>query len=540
MSVFAGVSQLKQFEENSAVRIANPLRLKQRLVPRTTDSEPPPSPTLELKRSLSRASDRQFECDDDAVVACSEELRQRLLSVGDKRQRLETVDEDPVYMLEGPVSVRFDGISVTAVTTTGPPWAKQVEEKLIVKNVSGVLMPFRLTAIMGASGAGKSTLLNVLSRKLRSRVDGDVYYNQVRVSRSQALSCSRFVQQEDIFYPFITSSEHLEAQSKLRLPRQTKADQHTRAREVLDNFNLSKVADTRIGHAVEGKAGLSGGERKRLSVATEMISSPPLLFADEPTTGLDSSMAEVVIKKLKDLTLRGHCVACTIHQPSSTLFQKFDDLILMADGNVLYAGDTMGVVKWFKDKFGLVCPSTANPADFIIRVTGISDHVDRQVKVDQLEGWAETWRREGEAFLESWFAGDRDVFFDEMRQIYFTTAQLMGAGKKSMRLLEDRWLDLEDDAFGRRGSKPIEFVASEEITIKPETVTGNVRVASWWRQLGIMTSRCYKDVQRNPGVMLTKLIQAIIAAVLISMFIFQLTFNLVDVCCRGPPYTVLH
>ena len=146
-----------------------------------------------------------------------------------------------------------------------------------------------------------------------------MYYNQVRVSRSQALSCSRFVQQEDIFYPFITSSEHLEAQSKLRLPRQTKADQHTRAREVLDNFNLSKVADTRIGHAVEGKAGLSGGERKRLSVATEMISSPPLLFADEPTTGLDSSMAEVVIKKLKDLTLRGHCVACTIHQPSSTV-----------------------------------------------------------------------------------------------------------------------------------------------------------------------------------------------------------------------------
>ena len=200
----------------------------------------------------------------------------------------------------------------------------------------------------------------------------------------------------------------------------------------------------------------------------------------------------------------------------------------------------MGVVKWFKDKFGLVCPSTANPADFIIRVTGISDHVDRQVKVDELAVWAETWRREGEAFLEAWFAGERDVFFDEMRKIYFTTAQLMGAGKKSMRLLEDRWLDLEDDAFGRSGSKPIEFADSEEITIKPETVTGRLQVASWWRQLRIMTSRCYKDVQRNPGVMMTKLIQAIIAAVLISMFIFQLTFSLVDVSCRGAPHTVLH
>ena len=167
-------------------------------------------------------------------------------------------------------------------------------------------------------------LHTVLSKKLQRNVDGFVYYNQVNVTRDEALSCSRFVQQEDIFYPHLSAYEHLVAQARFRMPGAAREHHTSRVRELISQLGLQKVFASRIGNAIEGTPGLSGGERKRLSLASEMVTSPPVIFADEPTTGLDSGMAEVVIQKLKDLADRGHCVACTIHQPSSNVRPQRD------------------------------------------------------------------------------------------------------------------------------------------------------------------------------------------------------------------------
>ncbi|KAH0486669.1 MAG: hypothetical protein KVP17_003006 [Porospora cf. gigantea B] len=532
------IRQAKCFkDEGVAVKIPNPKLLRQRTT-RTSmldvgtilDSE------SESAITWAPAGRKSIYEEDMSVELASQELKRAItiyLKAKKKRRADEASDceylSDTVGKPPAPrlpriancVAVVFRNISVHADVTQGVCCKKSTTTTTILNGISGSLMPYRLTAIMGASGA-------VLSKKLQRNVDGFVYYNQVNVTRDEALSCSRFVQQEDIFYPHLSAYEHLVAQARFRMPGAAREHHTSRVRELISQLGLQKVFASRIGNAIEGTPGLSGGERKRLSLASEMVTSPPVIFADEPTTGLDSGMAEVVIQKLKDLADRGHCVACTIHQPSSNLFQKFDDLILLADGHIVYAGDTMGVIPWFSEKFGLKCPRTANPADFIIRATGISDNLERQTKLDELARWASTWLDEGERFLERWYAGERDEFFDQMRKHFFDNALEMGATEDTMQLLEERWGRLMRDIIVEPATRDNSDDDDFEVKLDPEAVRGRVKRAGFWRQLQIMTSRCWKENMRNPATFTARVVQTVIAAVLMGMFVPGLTWGLVD------------
>jgi len=243
--------------------------------------------------------------------------------------------------------------------------------KNILQNVSGVVEPGSFLAIMGASGSGKTTLLNVLSRQSLQglQIKGTTLVNNKNI-KDKMKTISAYVRQEDLFIGTLTVSEHLRFQALLRMGKQFTDEEKTkRVHDVMSELGLLKCKDTIIG--VPGRIrGISGGELKRLSFASEIITNPKLLFVDEPTSGLDSFMAENVILALQRLAREGRTILATIHQPSSYVYQLFDRLLLMSQGRVAYLGSRVDAVGFF-ERVGNPCPPNFNPSDHYIRCLAI-------------------------------------------------------------------------------------------------------------------------------------------------------------------------
>ncbi|XP_066997539.2 protein white-like [Anabrus simplex] len=249
---------------------------------------------------------------------------------------------------------------------------QQRQRKQILKNVNGIAYPGELLAIMGSSGAGKTTLLNTLMFRSPPTVlvTGQRAINGFPVSSNTLASLSAYVQQDDLFIGTLTVREHLVFQALVRMDRHIPYKQRMRrVEEVISELALTKCQNTIIG--IPGRIkGISGGEMKRLSFASEVLTDPPLMFCDEPISGLDSFMAQNVVLVLKNMALKGKTVVCTIHQPSSEVFALFDKILLMAEGRVAYIGTPEGACTFFAE-MGAVCPSNYNPPDFFIQLLAV-------------------------------------------------------------------------------------------------------------------------------------------------------------------------
>ncbi|KAF4528832.1 hypothetical protein B566_EDAN015032 [Ephemera danica] len=266
----------------------------------------------------------------------------------------------PVSISGGGLTLTWRNISV-CVTKQRPllSWGQKPETTQILRNVSGIARAGRLVAIMGASGAGKTTLLATISQRIKGTSSGEICVNGKAMSSEKMRHMSGFVPQQDLAVETLTVLEHMEFMARLKVSRSMRSSERQRwMRSLLSELGLSKCENTRL-------AALSGGERKRLSLAVQLLTDPPLLFCDEPTTGLDSYSAGAVVEKLRQLSLRGMAVICTIHQPASGIFDLFHDLILLAGGRVAYQGDVRDALTYFASK-GLTCPSTYNAAEFYV------------------------------------------------------------------------------------------------------------------------------------------------------------------------------
>lgn len=272
------------------------------------------------------------------------------------------------------VTLSWSDVTVTTTARTNCKIRKETCSKTILNSVSGEVRPGKLVAIMGASGAGKTSLMNVLTfRNIRSlAVSGDIKINDRVVNRDQMNDISAYLQQDDLFLGTLTVREHLLFKASLQMD----VDQRTRERrveQVLLELGLSKCADSIIDRPYTNQR-ISGGERKRLSFASELLMNPPLMFCDEPTSGLDSFMASSVIQCLKMLVHKGHTVLCTIHQPSSEVFALFDEIYLLAEGNCVFTGYTMHGLDFFRSQ-GYPCPMNYNPGDhFILTLAMVPGH----------------------------------------------------------------------------------------------------------------------------------------------------------------------
>ncbi|XP_066516632.1 broad substrate specificity ATP-binding cassette transporter ABCG2b [Hoplias malabaricus] len=245
---------------------------------------------------------------------------------------------------------------------------RKAPEQDILKNVSGI-MKTGLNAIMGATGSGKTSLLDIIAGRkdpcgLRSGhvlVDNNVVTSELRLM-------SAYVVQDDILMGTLTVRENLLFSANLRLsPLQYSTDdKENKVMNIIQDLGLEDCANTKIG--TEFLRGVSGGERKRCSIGMELITSPSLLFLDEPTTGLDSNTANSIIGLLHKLSRSGKTIIFSIHQPRYSIFRLFDHLTLLHKGEMVYAGPASRAIQYFHH-LGYECEPFNNPADFFLDIT---------------------------------------------------------------------------------------------------------------------------------------------------------------------------
>ncbi|KAJ7552491.1 hypothetical protein O6H91_06G057500 [Diphasiastrum complanatum] len=239
------------------------------------------------------------------------------------------------------------------------------EVHTILDGLTGYAEPGRLLAIMGPSGSGKSTLLDALAGRLAKNTvqTGDIWFNGYKGKAS--LGAAAYVTQEDTLTGTLTVRETILYSAWLRLPNDISNSMKRRiAEKSMTDMGLQYCSDKVIGNW--HLRGLSGGEKRRLSIALELLVRPQLIYLDEPTSGLDSASAFFVMCKLKKLAIHGHTILASIHQPSSEIFELLDNLLLLAKGRTVYFGEASGAQKCFVTA-GFPCPELRNPSDHFLR-----------------------------------------------------------------------------------------------------------------------------------------------------------------------------
>ncbi|XP_015951257.1 ABC transporter G family member 22 isoform X2 [Arachis duranensis] len=275
------------------------------------------------------------------------------IEAGSKTIKFQTEPTIPIYLKFKDVSYK---VVMKGMTTS--------HEKDILNGISGCVNPGEVLALMGPSGSGKTTLLNLLGARIcHSTISGSITYNDQSYSKFLK-SRIGFVTQDDVLFPHLTVKETLTYAARLRLPKTcTKEQKEKRALDVIYELGLERCQDTMIGGSFV--RGVSGGERKRVCIGNEIIINPSLLFLDEPTSGLDSTTALRIVQMLQDIAEAGKTVVTTIHQPSSRLFHKFDKLILLGKGSLLYFGKASEAMNYFQS-IGCSPLISMNPAEFLL------------------------------------------------------------------------------------------------------------------------------------------------------------------------------
>jgi len=222
------------------------------------------------------------------------------------------------------------------------PIKGQTEEKRLLTDISGFCEPGECTALMGSSGAGKTTLMDVIAgRKTSGTIKGQILVNGQELDPQTYQKLIGYVEQNDLHMPFSTVAEALEFSAALRLPSSvTAAQRKAFVNELLGLLELEPIRNRIIGGA--DVSGQSPYQTKLVTIGVELAANPSILFLDEPTSGIDSRAALVVMRVVRKIAATGRTVLCTIHQPSSELFFMFDRLILLRSGGMLVYNSTVG------------------------------------------------------------------------------------------------------------------------------------------------------------------------------------------------------
>ncbi|XP_021765340.1 ABC transporter G family member 35-like [Chenopodium quinoa] len=318
---------------------------------------------LALQRIMSRSNPNGFSRNDDGSVEVTN-------GVAPKRG---------MVLPFTPLAMSFDDVSYFVDM---PPEMKEQgvpEDRLqLLREVTGAFRPGILTALMGVSGAGKTTLMDVLAgRKTGGYIEGDVRISGFPKKQETFARVSGYCEQTDIHSPQVTVKESLIYSAFLRLPKEvSKEEKLVFVDEVMELVELDSLKDAIVG--LPGITGLSTEQRKRLTIAVELVANPSIIFMDEPTSGLDARAAAIVMRTVRNTVDTGRTVVCTIHQPSIDIFEAFDELLLMKrGGQVIYSGplgrNSRKVIEYFESIPGVPkIKEKYNPATWMLEVSSIA------------------------------------------------------------------------------------------------------------------------------------------------------------------------
>ncbi|KAG6759850.1 hypothetical protein POTOM_036343 [Populus tomentosa] len=312
-----------------------------------------------------------FDMNDKKTLTCAYPKS----SPGDKKGRMALPFEpltmtfkDVRYYVDTPLEMRKRGFP---------------EKKLqLLSDITGAFRPGILTALMGVSGAGKTTLMDVLSgRKTGGTIEGEIRIGGYPKVQDSFARVSGYCEQTDIHSSQITVEESVIYSAWLRLPPEI--DTKTKyefVNQVLETIELDEIKDSLVG--IPGISGLSIEQRKRLTVAVELVANPSIIFMDEPTSGLDARAAAIVMRVVKNIVETGRTIVCTIHQPSTDIFEAFDELILMKiGGRIIYSGplgqQSSKVTEYFENIPGVPkIKNRYNPATWMLEVSSKTAEAD--------------------------------------------------------------------------------------------------------------------------------------------------------------------
>uniref|UniRef100_H3AMB7 ATP-binding cassette, sub-family G (WHITE), member 2b n=1 Tax=Latimeria chalumnae TaxID=7897 RepID=H3AMB7_LATCH len=355
------------------------------------------------------------------------------------------------------------------------------EKKEILRDISGIMKP-GMNAILGPTGSGKTSLLDVIAGRKdpKGLKSGQVLVDGQLVMNNLCLR-SAYVVQDDCLMGTLTVKENLEFSANLRLSRKQfcKAEKKLKVNSIIHELGLQECADTKIGS--EFIRGASGGEKKRCSIGMELITSPSLLFLDEPTTGLDANTANSIMRLLHKLSRNGRTVIFSIHQPRYSIFRLFDYLTLMSKGEIVYAGAAGEALEYF-NSIGFKCEAFNNPPDFFL------DAISGEISQNE-----------------------------------------HGATESDICISADNCVDKNPLAFYYRQSK---YYSQKEEEIYQSTqgfdfsnttlATETSYASSFFYQLAVVSRRTMLSAIRNPKTSIAQIVLAIFIGTLVGLIYFQI------------------
>ncbi|EOY02185.1 hypothetical protein QUC31_013399 [Theobroma cacao] len=281
-----------------------------------------------------------------------------------------------------PVTLKFEEVAYSIYSNTTARRCLSSQEpkprRSVLNGVSGVVRPGELLAMLGPSGSGKTTLLTALGGRLTGKLSGTITYNGRPFSSSMKRKTG-FVSQDDVLYPHLTVLETLTYAALLKLPKElTREEKIEQAELIIVELGLVRCRNNIVGGPL--LRGVSGGERKRVSIGLEMLVNPSLLLLDEPTSGLDSTTAQRIVATLRRLARGGRTVITTIHQPSSRLYRMFDKVLVLYEGCPIYCGRADQAMEYFSSIGFTPGFNFLNPADFLL---DLANGIAPDVKPDE-------------------------------------------------------------------------------------------------------------------------------------------------------------
>ncbi|KIX06283.1 uncharacterized protein Z518_04258 [Rhinocladiella mackenziei CBS 650.93] len=263
----------------------------------------------------------------------------------------------------------------------------------ILSSNYGYVEAGNVLALMGPSGSGKTTLLNVLAHRtssMKGEIQGRIMLNGQVTNENTIRQVSTYVEQEDAMIGILTLRETIDFAARLALTgKMSRKERIARVDELVESFGLQRQADTIIGTPL--RKGLSGGQKRRLSIASQLVASPRVLFLDEPTSGLDSAASFEVMRYIRQVAKENHLIViASIHQPSTTTFQLFDQLMLLSEGKTCYFGAISDTPRYF-DRIDRPILLHINPAEFLLDLVNGDFSQNAAVAEGQLRYVQDSW-----------------------------------------------------------------------------------------------------------------------------------------------------